>query len=198
MLLAGAGKSILASVVIDHLRTLHKNHHLVGVASIYCNFKEEDLQTLQNLLASICVQLCPHRLPDALITLHSTHSIQNTRPTWKEINPIFKDCLTSHDTVYIIIDALDECSKNTRSFLLKYFETLPSNVRLLVTTRHVDEIARAFHACSRIEIRANDDDLRKYISSRIAGNSRLMDYMRKEPALKEIFCDEIILKADGM
>ena len=174
------------------------DHDSVGVVAIYCNFKEQDLQTPENLLASCCVQLCQHRLPNVLITLHRIHNPRKTRPMWNEIIRIFEDCLTSHDTVYIIVDALDECSNDVRSVLLTYFKTPPSNVRLLVTTRHVSEIVQNFHASSAIEIRASSSDLRKYISSKITDNSRLAEYIKDQPSLEQIICDEIASKADGM
>ncbi|KAI4262156.1 MAG: hypothetical protein L6R42_002664, partial [Xanthoria sp. 1 TBL-2021] len=63
---AGAGKSVLASVVIDFLRARHMGQDTVGVAGVYCNFKERDSQSPENLLAACWAQLAPQKLPETL------------------------------------------------------------------------------------------------------------------------------------
>lgn len=181
---------------MDFLRTLHLKHEDVGITAIYCNFKERHLQSPVNLFAGCCAQLFQHRLPKTLTTLHNTHQPQKTRPVWKDITAIFEDCVAGRDTVYMVVDALDECSEDVRNMLLTFFKALPSNVRLLVTTRHIGEITRNFSAFH--EIRANQSDLGRYISSRIASNSRLAQYVRDQPFLRQDICDGIISKADGM
>ncbi|KAL9013992.1 MAG: hypothetical protein Q9173_001334, partial [Seirophora scorigena] len=141
----GAGKSILASIIVDHLRTLHKNDSLTGIAAVYCKFKERELQGPESLLAGCCAQLLqtsPEPLSDILVNAYNTHDTKKTRPSWKDMVEIFKACTTTFNTVFLIADALDECSKAVRDVLLTYFNVLPSNVRLAVTTRHIDEITR--------------------------------------------------------
>lgn len=183
-------------MVVDFLRTLHVKYESVGVTAIYCNFKERDSQSPENLLAGCCAQLFQYRLPQALTTLHSLHEVQKTKPAWKDIRNIFKDCVASYDTVYVVIDALDECVENVRNILLTHFKASPSNVGLLVTTRHIGEIDQDFDAFH--EIRASPSDLRRYILSRINGNSRLAGFVRDHASLQQDICDGIVSKADGM
>ncbi|RPB26487.1 hypothetical protein L211DRAFT_760058, partial [Terfezia boudieri ATCC MYA-4762] len=47
----GAGKSVLASIVIDHLRETLKDQYVVLYS--YCNFKEKEQQTAVNLVSSL-------------------------------------------------------------------------------------------------------------------------------------------------
>ena len=170
----------------------------IGVAAIYCNFKERDLQSPENLLAGCCAQLFEHQLPQDLLTLHSTHSIQQTRPTVKDITRLFDDCVTNHDTVFVVFDALDECLESVRSFFLTRFKTLASNIRLLITTRHIGEIIQELHAFPQIEIRAKTSDLIKYISSKIDDTSRLADFVSSCSSLRQDICNSIVSTADGM
>ncbi|KAL8877180.1 MAG: hypothetical protein Q9198_004760 [Flavoplaca austrocitrina] len=125
----GAGKSILASVVIDFLRGQYTEQKSVGVAAIYCNFKERESQTPENLLAGCSTQFIRQTLPESLVESHRMHSAQKTRPTWKEMIQLFEDIVTELDIAYLIVDALDECSEDVRDLLLTFFETLPSNTR---------------------------------------------------------------------
>lgn len=183
-------------MVVDFLRTLHVKQESVGVTAIYCNFKERDLQSPENLLAGCCAQLCQRRLPETLTSLHRIHQVQKTRPGWKEIAGIFEDLIRSHETVYMVVDALDECSENVRNILLARFKSLSSNVRLLVTSRHIGEITQHFDAFR--EIRASPSDLGKYILSRISDDPRLAGYVRNHTSLRQDICDGIVSKADSM
>ena len=98
----------------------------------------------------------------------------------------------------MVIDALDECLEDVRAAFLTRFKTLPSNVRLLITTRYIGEIMQELHAFPKIEIRANTNDLIKYISSRIDGSHRLADFIRDCPSLRQDICNRIVSTADGM
>ncbi|KAL8897484.1 MAG: hypothetical protein Q9207_007196 [Kuettlingeria erythrocarpa] len=195
---AGAGKSILASVVINFLRARYAEQESVGVAAIYCNFKERDSQSPENLLAGWSAQLVKQTLPDLLVNIHQMHSAQQTRPTRKEIIRLFEDIVTRLDTVYLVVDALDECSEGVRDFLLTFFETLPSNIRLLVTTRHIDEITRVFRTSPMLEIRASLGDLEKYVRSRVGSYRRLSGLVRSNDNLHKDIGHRVAFKAEGM
>ncbi|KAJ7826800.1 hypothetical protein B0H14DRAFT_3467462 [Mycena olivaceomarginata] len=58
----GAGKTILSSLVIHHLRDQFRDGN-IGVASIYLNHKETETQTPANLLAGLWKQLVGTNLP---------------------------------------------------------------------------------------------------------------------------------------
>ena len=83
---AGAGKSVLASVVVDHLRNEYQRSHWgashsVGVAVAYCNFKETKAQDTENLLAGLGVQMIADHIPitETLTKLHESHRSKQTR-----------------------------------------------------------------------------------------------------------------------
>ncbi|KAL9034131.1 MAG: hypothetical protein Q9180_005577, partial [Flavoplaca navasiana] len=186
---------------IHFLRTPPRKHDSIGVAAIYCNFNERDQQKPENLLAACCVQLIQpsqNPLPEVLTDLYTKHDSGKTRPVWEDIVQVFKDSIKSLDTVYLVIDALDECLDDTRQKFLSYFKVLPVNTRLLVTTRCIDEITREFLDSPKVEIRADPGDLKRYITSRIAGNRRLERYVRDAASLKTDINDKVIAKADGM
>jgi Cdc6-like AAA superfamily ATPase len=48
----GAGKTILSSIVVDHL-TSKFHHENIGIAYIYCNFRRQHEQNIDDLLASL-------------------------------------------------------------------------------------------------------------------------------------------------
>ncbi|KAL9629558.1 MAG: hypothetical protein Q9204_005200 [Flavoplaca sp. TL-2023a] len=198
---SGAGKSILASVIVDFLGKVQTKATFTGVAAIYCQFKDREMQTPENLFAGACVQLVQQSLgplPKALVDVHESHSKLNTRPNCTEISKVFDEIVQDFNTVYLVIDALDESSETNRKILLKQAEALSGNTRLLVTTRHADNIVNRFRNCPKIEIRATNVDLTRYVSSRIATENRLESMVRTDPSLENQLCERVTTKADGM
>ncbi|KAL8893733.1 MAG: hypothetical protein Q9192_004980, partial [Flavoplaca navasiana] len=196
----GTGKSVLASVVVDFLRNGLPKQPPVGVAAVYCNFKEHEMQSLENLLAGLCMQLIQASLPlpGTLTNAYCTHRQGETGPSMEDILQIFEEVLKPLGTVYLVIDALDECLEEIRSPLILHLKTFSPSIRLLVTTRFIDGILSEFRNDTTLEIRANSEDLKRYIGSRIEGNSRLARLLQGKTALAHEIYDAIIAKADGM
>jgi hypothetical protein len=53
----GAGKTILASIVIDELQNRFRNNNRMGIAFVYCSFQHCDEQRVDELLACLLRQL---------------------------------------------------------------------------------------------------------------------------------------------
>ncbi|KAH7176019.1 hypothetical protein EDB81DRAFT_609735, partial [Dactylonectria macrodidyma] len=71
----GAGKTILASILIKNLHERYYGNVNVGVACLYCNFGRQDEQKLNHLLASLLRQLAGHypALPESVKGLYDHH-----------------------------------------------------------------------------------------------------------------------------
>ncbi|KAL8920069.1 MAG: hypothetical protein Q9172_004654 [Xanthocarpia lactea] len=163
--------------------------------------EERDQQSPVNLLAGCCVQLIQQiqkPLGVVLADVYKKHDSGKTRPVWEGIVRIFENSTQNLDAVYIVVDALDECSERARRLLLEYFKVLPAKIRLLVTTRHIDEITCEFRDSPKVEIRADPSDLEKYIRSRTADNRRLGGYVRENSSLQQYICNKVTTMADGM
>jgi len=70
----GAGKTILTTIVIDKL-TCFGNDERISVAYVYCNFRRQGEQKVDQLLASLLKQLVQGRypLPGSATSLHGKH-----------------------------------------------------------------------------------------------------------------------------
>lgn len=167
---------------------------------MFCNFKEFNVQNPENLLASLCVQALDGDvpIPVALQELYKSHEVKRTRPTLREIETVFVEIGKLLDDLYLVIDALDECSADARSFITQKLRTLSSNTKLLATTRPIDDITREFTTEPVLEIRASHADLEKYIKARFERSSRLSAIVQKQPSLETEISDGIIAKANGM
>ncbi|KAL8648620.1 MAG: hypothetical protein Q9210_004882 [Variospora velana] len=196
----GAGKSVLASIVVDFLRNTATSGPRPAVAALFCNFKESNVQSPENLLGSLCIQAM-HKdvpIPTVLQELYKSHEAKQTRPTLEDINRVFVEIGKLFDELYLVVDALDECSADARSFLTQKLKSLSSKSRLLVTTRPIDDITQKFTSGRVIEIRASDGDLEKYIKAKLESSSRLSTFLQGQHTLEKEISDRIIAKANGM
>jgi len=134
------------SVVVDHLRRSYRKPNEVGVACIYCQHKDREVQNPRNLLASLWRQLydTDTSLPDDVQELYKRRIKSNTEATLDEVVAMLKTQIWRHSVVHLLIDALDECPEDgkVRMTVIQRLQgilaaTKPDTVkvRLLVTSR---------------------------------------------------------------
>lgn len=172
----GAGKTILASIIIDSLCTKFESDPKVGVAYVYCNYRRQNEQTVNHFMLSILKQLGEgiSTLPIAISELANKHTKRRTRPSLNEILVALQTVISMYERVFIIIDALDECSV-AHDLMSRIFELQMKGVlNLLVTSRDSPELAYMLKDSDTIEIRATDEDVRKYIEGYFVQFSRLV------------------------
>ena len=186
--------------MIDNLRERLKDDISVGIACIYCNYKEKDAQTLINLVAGLWAQLVRNSgsLSTEVRDLYSTHVRQNSSPTFDEVSKILQGEIARYSKIFVVIDALDEYPEGDRSTLLKKLRELRPTINLMVTSRYLDAIANDFEGSPQLEISANVEDVRAYIVGRISGEKRLSGFVSKDAALGENIVNTVAGKAKKM
>lgn len=100
---------------------------------------------------------------------------------------------------FIIVDALDEChvTGNCRMEFLSELFTLQTNTtaNLFATSRFILEIENQFKSSMRLEIRASEADVRRYLEGHM---SRLPSFVARNASLQDEIKAAIIDAADGM
>lgn len=192
---------MIAAVAIEHLVTRIRSG-TVGVSWLYCSYKSRNEQSLDALLASILQQLLQAESPQVVQVvgkLHQKHASQKTKPTVSELQESLEAALESLATTYIVIDALDECSaeNDTRRKFLAILRALQakSKLRLMVTSRHVPHIVEEFPDALRLEVRAQNEDVKKFIEGQLG---RLPKCIQRDEELQHRVQTQIAGAIDGM
>lgn len=199
----GAGKTVLTSVVVDHLHSRFKDDSNTGITYFFFNYKRQEEQTTDALLASVLRQLIASQssLPDVVHKLYKQHNTpaRQTRPSTEELIRVLKSLTVIYSRTFIVIDALDECkvSNDTRLRVLSCIFQLRSDTgaNFFITSRFNTEISSAFSNITTLEIRANDEDVRRYLSGNIVYLPR---FVRNDPSLQENIIDSILQAVQGM
>ncbi|TGZ79255.1 hypothetical protein EX30DRAFT_309111, partial [Ascodesmis nigricans] len=201
----GAGKTMLASIIINHLERSHRNPD-IGIAYIYCSYKAND-HTLVNLISSLLKQLIQGKpsMPESIRSSFKSHCGKGTRPKFSEYVGWLRTEIMGRRRVFIVIDALDECfeADGTRAQLMAELHNLSHDpalkVSLIVTSRpSVDETSFGENV-PRVEIKATDHDIRTYVEGRLClSESNLKRLCDKNDDLTPRITQTIVKKSKGM
>jgi Cdc6-like AAA superfamily ATPase len=212
----GAGKTMVSAITVDHLHNVRdsslgdvlavkmvntRHSDLHGVAQIFCNYKTQSEQNTTSLLSAILKQLVQAKpsAAKAANILYERHCDRGTRPSVDEIFATLKTTMMSFWTVYVVIDALDECTDRdrTRSQLLgKLFDLQQDfDVRLMFTSRANTDIVSQFKSSLTLEIRASPADVKRYVRGQI---NRLPKCVQRDEKLQGEVEDKIGEAVDGM
>ena len=142
----GAGKTFLASIVIETLRELYRGQN-VAVFMLYCNYNDPETHTVQPLIASLVKQYIQDRfvVDQSLEELHEAHYKKETRPTLEELKNLLEAAISQYDKTFIVLDALDEMpNEQYRSDLVNTLRGFKQKSNLLVTSRPMPAIKQIF------------------------------------------------------
>lgn len=166
----GAGKTVLASYLIKHLKSQYGHGSRVAVAYYYCYFghnQDETMPFLSWILSQLSRKI--EKIPSALIKIWK----EGCRPNEHELCEALQDVLADLDVAYVVIDAVDE-SLN-REHLVKSLMRLAQvdgfrKIQLFATSRQYLDIEDAFRTRAASVSMSNtevDKDIRTYIHSQL-------------------------------
>ena len=186
---------------------------LASIAMFYYDFREDQKKDLRGLLSSVLFQLCNQSdsYYDILSTFYSTHRRGAQSPSDDELIQCLKVLLNlpGQAPVYLIIDALDECSNisglsSPRAEVLILLEDLinshVSNLRICITSRSEVDIKPVLEPLTFRSVPLHDEsgqkeDIKNYIKS-VVGTNRNM--RRWKPEQKQLVIDVLTERVDGM
>ena len=169
----GAGKTMITSIVIDHLQKRFQSDSTVSIAYVYCNFKRRDEQKPEDLLSNLLGQLIREqdRIPQAVTDLYYCHKKRKTRPTFDDFSTILRKTLLDRSRVFILVDALDEYQASHTGWE-KFLSTILeletcTGTNIFATSRRISTIENEFSRSAKIEIRAKEEDVAQYVDTHL-------------------------------
>ncbi|KAI9434794.1 hypothetical protein H4582DRAFT_1881569, partial [Lactarius indigo] len=211
---AGSGKSILCSAIINDIDALNKAG-LASMAYFYFDFRDLAKQSRRDLLRSLLIQLSDssHPFCDILSRLYDAYGKGTRQPSDKALMNCLKEMLAlpNQRPVYLIMDALDECPNisgipSTRELVLDVVKELVelrvSSLRICVTSRPEVDIQ---YAIGRLTLRSvslhnesgQENDIAEYIKSVVYSPSNTM-MRRWRDEDKGMVVQTLSEQADGM
>ena len=179
------------SLVIDRLIALFSSE-TVAVAYHYFDFRDQQCQSAEAMLSSLLKQLATAKteLSYHVLELYRKFTRQQRRPKQEDLEEVIVPTCNAFDRVFLVIDALDECSPEQRRAVLEALKRLHEvqSISIFVTSRpYPGDVKKAFEPFPKIDIEARNPDIRKYVRREIDNNHNLDD-------ADEEFKEEIVVK----
>lgn len=139
------------------------------------------MQKVENIAANVLRQLLSwfDDVPDVVVELlENMRSDARHRLEHSKITSAINDVASRFASVYIVVDALDECERSTtRRYLLTFIQELVDcNTRLFITARsHVQPPKYA----AVVEIQAHQEDIETYVRTKLE-DTRIRQGLREE------------------
>ncbi|CZR63705.1 uncharacterized protein PAC_13602 [Phialocephala subalpina] len=197
----GAGKTMLTSIVVEELPTRFHDDKSIGIAYLYCNFRRQEEQKIDDLFASLLKQLAKGQqsLPGTVKELYDRYKTKRTRPSLDEISRSLQAVTTLYSRVFIIVDALDKCQVSDgyrQRFLSSLFNLQAKcGANLFATSRPISSIKKEFKGNLKLKIRASEKDVRKYLNGHLF---RLPGFVAQRIKLQEEIKTDIVKAVNRM
>ena len=199
----GAGKTMMAAIAINHLYTQYSTSsgNDIGIAFLFCSYKAQTAQSASSLFAALLKQLVQKRLEIAapVTQMYELHTKRGSKPSFNDILQALQSVCSTYTSIFIVVDGLDECSdrEGARGQLIDKLHQLQTrkDIRLLFTSRFIPEITRKFDSKSILEIRASEEDVKRFVAGQIP---RLPRCIQRDEELKFAVQNKIVEAVDGM
>lgn len=188
-------------MVIDSLHRRFESEE-AGVAFIYCDYKSGRQHTPINFISSLVQQLVQSQseISENVKDFYTKAMSRHTRPTLGDYSNLLQLEIDRVPKTFIVVDALDEYVEKdgSRRILLQQLGLLRHKVNLLASSRHVPAVEVDFEVDATLEIRANGEDIERYLRFQIHHNGNLATCVRKFPELEDDIVTRISASAHGM
>ena len=194
---------IISSAIIDHL-----SETPASFATAYFFFdgrdSQKDLQLHDKLIRSLIWQFClklQDALPEVLVNLYTRCGDGYQTPSTSALEYALQKILDGFNSVFIVLDALDECTEREKvlnwaeSFIRKKNQNL--GLHLIITSRPEKEIHDKFkvYPCVDLVEESEGCDIVAYLNHQLDQDSDLQEWDSET-------CEEIkstlMKQADGM
>lgn len=206
--LAGAGKSILTSGVIEHILAHYKTPSPPALCYFFCDFTSKTslephtvlrsfLKQFVSLLGRILPKGVEHRLDK--IFQHDTFHVR-----CETIYALLAEVIPLVPRSYFVLDGLDECNDSQRHSILAYVKRLSvlGNTKIWLSSRQqldMKSILGVFEHFS-LESTASQTtaDMQLFIQHEVAQRMRERSLVVKDPRMREEICEALINGSAGM
>jgi hypothetical protein len=229
ILIAGSGKSVLwlvtslwlskwlaevmiSSGIIEDIKALQKTGSAC-LAYFYCDFRDKDKQSRRNLVLSILWQLAAQSdlYCDFLFPLYSEHDDGKQKPSDGALTRCLKEMLKlpTQGSVYLIIDALDECPNSSGmptpreevlDFVQDFVDLHLPNLHLCVTSRPEIDIQTTLEPLTSLHVSLHNQsgqtkDIIDYVSSIVYSDKKMRRWRDED---KTLIITTLSERANGM
>ncbi|KAH6902527.1 hypothetical protein BKA70DRAFT_1112935 [Coprinopsis sp. MPI-PUGE-AT-0042] len=191
----GAGKTILASIVIRDLEWHEVWAETICVAYVYLRYSEP--LTIRDILESLVKQIVERHIDLIPIIqgLYVKHEQERTKPAQNDLMGVLAEFVKLGKTLFFVFDALDELRVEDRPILLRLLTSL--DAKLFITSRPLELLQQQHPQAQVFNIAASPSDLNLHIKDFLRNSPEVMALL-EGTNFEERIVETIHRKSSGM
>ncbi|KAH6908099.1 hypothetical protein BKA70DRAFT_1149960 [Coprinopsis sp. MPI-PUGE-AT-0042] len=167
----GAGKTILASIVIEYLQKYARAHGpRIALVFAYCRYTEP--VPVQQILAALVRQLLeryPFLYP-LVKPVYDEHHREMTKPSKAQLLELLSEICQVFDVLFCALDGLDEAAPDTQFDLVNALSSVKAN--FFITSRPLEPLQSLRRDAQFFKIVAQDEDIELLIWEKLTHDAR--------------------------
>ncbi|KAK7422689.1 hypothetical protein QQX98_001477 [Neonectria punicea] len=189
----GSGKTMLLSLIVDS--AVKQSQTRNDFACVYFYFQEGDEHppSASGIWANLLRQLLQHQGSTGIVgelKAKFSSSLQGSIPLHSlEYFDLFRAQAVTFKTVYLIIDALDNCldahGEKTRQHVQDALRKMPDNIRVLFSSRGTS-LAHDLGITQELYITPKASDVKTYVKSRIDADVNLRRVLEDSQHIEDV------------
>ncbi|KAH7409681.1 hypothetical protein BKA64DRAFT_404683 [Cadophora sp. MPI-SDFR-AT-0126] len=189
----GAGKSVICSYILQFLEQSSVKHH---VCYYFCNSAEAG-NICGQVLRTIALQLLRQNV-DLASLIANQYVYPGTSCSISQLRTLLPQMFETTDSTRIIIDGLDECSKEAQMSVLNDLLRLPGkdvSCKIIVASRREVKITEKLSGKPQIKLDGREEvnsDIRSYVKHQVSSIET------DDPDLRQKIETILVEKANGM
>ncbi|KAF2993176.1 hypothetical protein E8E13_000879 [Curvularia kusanoi] len=211
----GTGKTYLSSKVIDRFLG-HDKHgattkHDEGFAFFYCSSSDQSRRTVHEIFRSYVRQLsevssCPERAHKASYALFQNKDQIQRAIDLSTCEAVLQEIINDYPRTTLVLDALDECDKDTRREFMKTLERLVSNskrvLKIFIASRPEADIEKYLNSFQgrreliSVSTSDNSGDIEKFVIEEMRKNSE--NWSEIASKTQDLVKETLIRRSNGM
>lgn len=204
--IAGSGKTILSSLVID---TLIETYKSVPTIYFYCHYGESERRQTSSIIGSLLKQISTtpsggcEKLDPQMVSIFDDGARLNVKSSKR----LFAAALSRFEKAFIVVDALDECSEEERKSVVVFLarqliSETRCHLKIFLTSRPENDLRQLLknNPCLQIDPNEISKDITTFVTGSLTEhitNGALLDG-NVTAALKEDLIQTLSEQADGM
>jgi hypothetical protein len=194
-----------SSATIDYLSEQSRVDKKTAVIYFYWDYQSQQQQTATKFIASLLRQLLCFlpTLPPAMKKFYEQRSSKRSSPESGDFEQLmvlfFEVCKQHFETIFIALDALDECSEEALAAVVAFFDECSSMTcfKIVATSRPNPAPLQSLFESSdipKVEVEADDSDVKNFLQSEMNKDT----LKRINAALKSVIVNTVGKGTEGM
>ena len=195
----GAGKTVMASIVVEKLRQICTEDKESITVFIYFDYALQKQQNMTALFGDLLAQVLrkcstvPSEINEEFALLQRSRAF-----TKRDYLSLLRIALNPFSRVFVVVDALDECVEWEQRGFMSDLQSVGTHTNILVTSRHSNSFTKIFEDGDRIDITAATIDMEAYIHKSLQGHYELSDMIQEDPEFEGKIIAIILESAQNM